>query len=174
MRQIRLAAAAIGVVLAMLAPQNASAAQPVRFPAFPFTGTFSAGLLCDFAIYTQPVDNDFQTVTVFFDSSGDAVKAIFTGSLFILLRNVNTGKTIIVNASGQGTTIPRPDGSSLNSGSGPGLIGVLAGDPAGRQLTLVIGRETFIGSAPDANGFTHISDLVIVGQSFDLCAVLAA
>ena len=173
MKRVRFVAIAVVMALALLAPQAASAAPPVRFPATPFTGTFPANLFCPFPIYTQPVGSHVQTLTVFVDAAGNPTKFLFTGSLFILLRNVDTGKTIVVNASGQGVLIPQPDGSALGSGSGPGLVGVAAGDPAGEQLTQIFGHETFTASAPDANGITHISDLVIVGRSVDLCAVLA-
>jgi hypothetical protein len=172
MRRVRIVGLAVVMAVALLAPQSVGAAAPVRFPAIPPTGTFPAGLFCAFPIYTQPAGSHVQTLTIFTDAAGNPTRFLFTGALSILLRDADTGKTIVVNASGQGVSIPQPDGSSLNYGSGPGLIGVAAGDPAGRQLTQVFGHETFTASAPDANGISHISNLVIVGRSIDLCAVL--
>lgn len=173
MKQLRLVALAVGVVLGVLAPQTASGAQPLRLPSQAFVGTFPAGQVCPFAVYTEPV-GPTQTLTFFFDGSGNVVRIAFTGSAFDLLRNVGTGKTIIENSSGQGTLIPQADGSLLGAGGGPGLFALFPGDSRGPALLAIDGRDTFTITAPDSSGATHITNLAIVGKVTDLCAVLAS
>lgn len=173
MKLLRLFAASTLIAFAALAPQAAGAAQPVRFPSQAFTGTFAAGVVCPFAVYTEPA-GPTQTETLFFDSAGNVTRIQFTGASLILLRNVDTQKTLIEHANGEGTLIPQPDGSLLGQGAGPGLFGLFAGDSFGPALLLVLGRDTFTITAPDASGATHIQNLVLTGQVIDLCAALAA
>lgn len=172
MKQLRLVVV-IGVALAVLVPQSASAAQPIRFPSQAFTGTFPAGQVCPFPVYTEPVGVT-QTVTVFLDGSGNVTRIQFTGASLILLRNADTGKTLVVHANGQGTLVAQPDGSFLASGGGPGLFALFPGDSGGPAMLMVQGRDTFTVTAPDANGVTHIQNLVLIGKVIDLCAALAA
>ena len=174
MRHVRLIAFAVVLAMALLSPQTAAAAgKPLRFPSQPPIGTFDAGLLCPFPVYTEPVGH-IQTVTLFFDTSGNVTKITFTGAGYELFRNVNTGKTAVLNVSGEGTLIPQADGSTLGFGAGPGLFGLFPGDSRGPALLQVFGRDTFRITAPDANGVTHITNLVLIGRVIDVCALLAA
>jgi hypothetical protein len=176
MKRWKLAAAALGVALALLVPQTASAAvkpKPVRSPSPAFIGTFDPGLVCPFAVYTEPV-GPTQTQTVYFDRTGNVVKIAFRGPAKTLLRNVDTGKTLIEDAGGPGTLLVQPDGSLLGSGGGAGLFALFPGDDRGPALLAVVGHETFTVTAPDANHVTHIVDLNIHGNVTDLCAALAA
>ncbi len=176
MRRWKFAAVALGVALALLVPQTASAAakpKPVRFPAPAFIGTFDRGQVCPFAVYTEPV-GPTQTETLYFDRNGNVVKIAFRGPAKTLLRNVDTGKTLIENSGGPGTLWPQPDGSLLGSGGGYGLFALFQGDDRGPALLAVVGHETFTITAPDINNVTHIVDLDIHGTVTDLCAALAA
>ena len=181
MRHLRLVTVAVVVALAVLAPQAVGAAgraAPVRFPNGAFVGTFPAGLFCPFPVYTQPVPIDrTQTVTVFFDASGNVLKLTFTGVQFTLLQNVTTGKTIVVNSSGMGTLIPQADGSFLGTGSGPGLFGLSSIEGGatvhGPGIFLDDGENSFTVTAPDLNHQTFIENLVVVGKVTSLCPVLA-
>jgi hypothetical protein len=91
-----------------------------------------------------------------------------------LFRNVDTGKTVVLNVSGEGTLIPQADGSTLGFGAGPGLFGLFPGDSRGPALLQVFGRATFTITAPDTHGVTHITNLVLIGKVIDVCALLAA
>jgi len=173
MKLLRIFAGATLMALAALTPQVAGAAQPVRFPSQAFTGTFPAGAVCPFAVYTEPA-GPTQAETLFFDSAGNLTRIQFTGASLILLRKVDTQKTLIEHANGQGTLIPQPDGSLLGSGGGPFLFGLFSGDSFGPALLLVNGRSSFTITAPDADGATHIQNLVLTGQVIDLCDALAA
>jgi hypothetical protein len=179
MRRSRLVVVATVLALAALAPQTASAkGEPARFPGGAFVGTFPAGLFCPFPVYTQPVPIDrTQTVTLFFDSSGNVTKITFTGVQYTLLQNVSTGKTIVVNSSGMGTLIPQPDGSLLASGGGPGLFGISAVEGGavvhGPGIFLLDGRDTFTVTAPDQNGQTLVENLVVKGAVTNMCDALA-
>jgi hypothetical protein len=179
MRLLKLVTVAV-VVLAVLAPQTSSAAgrgAPARFPNGAFIGTFPAGLFCPFPVYTQPVPIDrTQTVTLFFDKSGNVVKVTFTGVQYTLLENADTGKTIVVNSSGMGTLIPQPDGSALGTGGGPGLFGLSSIEGGatvhGPGIFLDDGENSFTVTAP-VNQQTFIENLVVVGKVTSLCPVLA-
>ena len=182
MRHLRLVTVAVVVALALLAPQTASAAgrgAPARFPNGAFIGTFPAGLFCPFPVYTQPVPIDrTQTVTLFFDKSGNVVKITFTGVQYTLLQNATTGKTIVVNSSGMGTLIPQPDGSLLGTGSGPGLFGLSSIEGGatvhGPGIFLDDGENSFTVTAPaPVTNQTLVENLVVVGKVTSLCPVLA-
>jgi len=158
----------IGIVLAALIPQPVGATPPTRIPTGALTGTIPAGLLCPFDIDTGLVGTKTQTETTYYDQAGNIIRQTFTGPLVIFLTNDSNRKTIVVNASGPGTVYPNPDGSSLNVGSGQGLIGLFPTDEGGPALLAVDGHESFT-RAPDGS----IHNLVIVGTVTDLCAVLA-
>jgi len=181
MRRIRLVVVAIGLAVAVLTPQSASAAgvgQPLRFPGGAFVGTFPAGLFCSFPVYTQPVPIDrTQTVTVFFDGSGNVKKLTVTGVEYILLQNTVTRKSIVVNSSGYGVDVFQPDGSILGTSGGPGLFGLssVEGGPTvhGPGIFLIEGSNSFTVTAPNADGQTFIENLVVNGKVTSLCPVLA-
>lgn len=168
MRRFFRIAVAVGIVAATQVPLPAGAAPPTRIPSGVIEGTIDAGLLCDFAIDTGLVGTKTQTMTTFYDRNGKVTRTTFTGPLVIFLINDSTGKRIVVNASGPGTTYPHPDKSSFNVGRGQGVIGLFPTDEGGPALLAVDGHETFT-RAPDGT----IHDLVIKGTVTDLCAVLA-
>jgi len=161
----------VGIAVLALIPQSAGAVRPVRTPLPPFVFSFVPGTptqLCDFQVDTAPAGAT-QTETDFVDQSGKLVRITFTGTNLISLTNHATGKTIVLNANGQGTLYPQPDGSFRGAGGGPGLFGLFQGDDRGPALILINGHESFT-ITPDG----HIRDLVIVGTVTDMCAVLAA
>ena len=169
MKRFRRIAVAAGIVAIALFPQTAAANAPTRFPSQPLVGTFDAGLLCPFAVFTTPVPvTRTQTQTLYFDKSGNIVRVTFTGSLYVLLQNAGTGKSVVLNASGAGTDYIQPDGSAIGQGSGPGLVGLFPTDQGGPALLYVVGRETF-----NVSPTGRITNLSIVGTVTDLCAVLA-
>jgi hypothetical protein len=171
MRRLVRIALAIGVVAVTQAPMSVGATPPVRSPTGAITGTVPAGLLCPFDVDIGLVGTRTQTETDFYDQNHVLLRMSFTGPLFFFLINDTTGKRIVVNASGPGTTYPRPPQpgpSSFNVGRGQGLIGLFPTDEGGPALLAVDGHESFT-RAPDGT----IHDLVITGTVTDLCAVLA-
>ncbi|HEV2477463.1 MAG TPA: hypothetical protein VGX22_13050 [Candidatus Dormibacteraeota bacterium] len=168
MRRFLRIAVAVGIVAATQVPLTAGAAPPTRFPTIAITGTIPAGFLCAFDVDTGPVGTKTQTETDFYDGNHNLIRQTFTGPLFIFLINDSTGKRIVENASGPGTTYPHSDGSSFNVGRGQGLIGLFPTDEGGPALFAVDGHDTFT-RAPDGS----IHNLVITGTVTDLCAVLA-
>src|ERR1700730_15069122 len=81
MRHWKFAAVALGVTLALLLPQTASAAakpKPVRFPWPPFIATFDPRQVCPFAVSAEPA-GPTQTETLCFDRNGNVVKIAFRG-----------------------------------------------------------------------------------------------
>lgn len=168
MRRLIRVALVIGIVAATQAPLSAGAVPPTRLPTGALTGTIPAGLLCPFDVDTGLVGTRTQTETDFFDQGGHLIRQTFTGPLFIFLINDSTGKKIVENASGPGTTFPHADGSSFNVGRGQGLVGLFPTDEGGPALLAIDGLETFT-RAPDGS----IHSLVITGTVTDLCAVLA-
>jgi hypothetical protein len=170
MRHLRLVSAAVGFVLLALVPQSVGAAAPLRFPGTPFIGSLVPGTdheVCPFQVDTAPVAYS-QVITVFFDSSGNPTRALFTGRAIIEITNHATGKRIVLNASGPGTLYFQPDGSNLGVGGGPSLFGLVPGDDGGPALLYIKGRVTFT-QTPDG----HIHNLTTVGPVSDMCAALA-
>jgi hypothetical protein len=168
MRRLLRIVLAIGIVAVAQAPLSVGATPPTRLPTPAITGTFPAGLLCPFDVDVGLVGTRTQTETDFYDRNHNLIRQTFTGPLFFFLINDSSGKKIVVNASGPGTTYPHPDGSSFNFGRGQGLIGLFPTDEGGPALLAVDGHETFT-RAPDGT----IHNLVVEGTVTDLCAVLA-
>lgn len=171
MRRLIRVAFAIGLVALSQVPISVGASPPTRFPTQPVAGTFPAGLFCptNFDIDVALVGTSVQTETDFRDQTGTVVRMMFTGPEYFSLKNDSTGKQVVVSASGPGNTYPKPDGSSFNVGSGPGLVGLFPSDEGGPALFTIVGHETFT-RAPDGT----IHNLAIVGTVTDLCAVLAS
>jgi len=171
MRRLIRIALAIGIVALTQAPLSVGATPPTRFSTQAIEGTFPAGLLCTFDVDIGLVGTRTQTETDFFDKNHNLIRQAFTGPLFFFLINDSTGKRIVVNASGPGTTYPlppQPSQSSFNVGRGQGLIGLFPTDEGGPALLAVDGLATF-NRAPDGTIF----NVVTKGTVTDLCAVLA-
>src|SRR5436309_2797251 len=98
MRRI-LIASTLGALLLALATSPVLAAKPDRqFIGGPSEFVLSSEI-CGFDVMlSAPTNKEYDTV--FFDRSGDPVREIISGKLFITLTNVDTGKSIDVNASG--------------------------------------------------------------------------
>jgi hypothetical protein len=180
MRRLRLVVFAVALAAAVLIPR--ARAPPASDRRFGFqaalsSARFRAGLFCPFPVYTQPVPIDrTQTVTVFFDGSGNVKKLTVTGVEYILLQNVDTGKSIVVNSSGYGVNVFNPDGSISATGGGPGLFGLSSVEGGatvhGPGLFLVDGRFSYTVTAP-VNNQSFVEDLVVSGKVTSLCPVIA-
>ncbi len=100
MRRI-LISSILGALLLALAASPALAAKPDRqFIGGPFEFVLSSEI-CGFDVMLSSTTNN-EYDTTFFDHSGEPVREIISGKLFITLTNVDTGKSIDVNASGPG------------------------------------------------------------------------
>jgi hypothetical protein len=68
---------------------------------------------CAFPVHVDfPVNKEYGTITTAPDGS---TIVVLTGALFITFTNETTGKAVTVNASGPGTDITSPDGSTLTA-----------------------------------------------------------
>lgn len=156
---ILLAAAVLGVALA-IAPL-ASADRPIRvqLPAADATGQFCE----DFPVLVHPTRNN-EYATIF--SSG---AVLVTGALRVEVTNLDSGETVELNIPGPGFF--SPDGSRL-TGTGPWLLfgeaGFLGpGSPAGVLFVSARFVLTF-----DSQG--NVTSFTSNGHSEDICAALAA
>jgi hypothetical protein len=98
MRRI-LISSTLGALLFALAASPALAAKPDRqFIGGPFEFVLPSEV-CGFDVMLSSTTNN-EYDTTFFDQSGAPVREIISGKLFVTLTNVDTGKSIDVNASG--------------------------------------------------------------------------
>jgi hypothetical protein len=68
---------------------------------------------CAFPVHVDfPMNKEYGTITTAPDGS---TIVVVTGALFITFTNETTGKAVTVNASGPGTDITSPDGSTLTA-----------------------------------------------------------
>jgi hypothetical protein len=88
---------------------SAAAAKPTRefLPAPEFI-QFAAGELCDFPVRIDVLINK-EYGTTFFDEFGQPTHTIVAGRLVLRLVNLDTSKSVIVNASGPGLVVYEGD-----------------------------------------------------------------
>src|SRR3954447_12390471 len=102
---------ALGLVLALAAP--VAAAKPDR--SFAEAGDIPVIGYCDFDVIERPLSNN-EYFTTFFDSDGNVTRSHVAGHLVLELINVETGHSIVVNASGPGRFVDDADGTTVLTG----------------------------------------------------------
>jgi hypothetical protein len=104
-----------GVVLAFLVGAAVAPGDPgngaVRIPA-PIQGRDLGPQVCGFPIHFEPIVNNQYLIHDTTLPDGTEIQQ-FTGNLVVRFTNLDTGKTIVENASGPGTYTFYPDGSFL-------------------------------------------------------------
>ena len=137
--------------------------KPVREPVpSPPDETFPAGQLCAFPVFVETLRNN-EILTTFSDG-----RQRVTGALKVRLTNVDTGESLIVNASGPGWQTETATMFDV-SGQGHWLLFQFPGDQPGPGIFLYRGNIHFV--------FDFATETVTVlsatGSRRDLCAVLA-
>jgi hypothetical protein len=155
-------AAVLGSALAVPALANQPLIQP--FPNVP--GEFPAGVACPFAVAHTPVSGN-ETDKQYFDRAGNFVKEIITGGFHERLTNVDTGKSLIQNASGVARITPNPNGTYTLIETGEN--GILDPSVNSGDLTHLSGRAIFNVSAD----FSTLTLISIQGATTDLCTALS-
>ncbi len=154
--------AALVVASSVVAAPPAAAQKPVKepLPAHPDEVFID---ICAFPVMVQEVVNKTKTIT-FPDG-----RVIYSGALKVRFTNLETQKSIVVNASGPGVQTPRNDGGFRLKATGhwywlfeAGFLG--PGAPA--QLLLTVGRVVFT-----VTGTGEAS--LVGGRRTDLCQRLA-
>jgi hypothetical protein len=125
---------------------------------------------CSFPVHIDwLVNREYATVSTLPDGS---LVLDVTGALIASTSNVLTGRTIQVNASGPGTVVVAPDGSTTSSARGlvflPGTNLVELGFPS--NLVVTSGAWGYT----QASGFGEVSDVVGTPHVLtDVCAALS-
>jgi hypothetical protein len=171
MRKVALLIATVGLFV-LLSPLATASGQPTRTPVpdSNYTATFPAGVACPgFALQTEPVRNETFSTAFPAEPNGD-VRQINTGNLVERFTNLNTGKSIVVNASGQGISVFHADGSITLTGGGPSYFTDTspANSPPGPATFLITGR--FLITVTPSGQATLVS---YSGILFDICAALS-
>ena len=144
------------LMAAMIVSAVAWAAAPVKETTI--TGNFFVSAeSCGFAVILEPRQDKIRFFT-FADG-----RELLTGSYVATATNVETGKSIKVNLSGQGVFRPNPDGSGIFTARGVTLLI----DPG--SLQLIAGPILF---EFDANG-NVIGQTVVSNSAKDVCAALS-
>jgi hypothetical protein len=99
------------LVLALAAP--VAAAKPDR--SFADTGDIPIEGYCAFDVIEHPLVNK-EYATTFFDRAGDVTRSHVAGRLVLELINVDSAKSIVVEASGPGRFVDDPDGLTVYTG----------------------------------------------------------
>ena len=152
------------MVAALATPVGA--AQPTRefLPAPPFI-EFGAGELCSFPVRIDVLVNK-EYGTTFFDAAGNPTHTIVTGSLVLRLVNVDTSKSVVVNAGGPGLVLYEGDNIRVTL-RGRSLIFL----PSDHLLYLNSGQVVEFG-----NGTIQPVVLPVIsqiGHRVDYCPILA-
>lgn len=136
--------------------------KPVRQPLPSPHTTFAAGQLCDFPVAVQTLQNN-EIVTTFSDG-----RQRVTGALKIRLTNVDTGESLIVNASGPGWQTETATMFEV-SGQGRWVLFQFPGDQPGPGIFLYRGNLHFV--VDFATG--SVTVLSATGSPRNLCADVA-
>jgi hypothetical protein len=161
-----LATCIVGLAAAALAG-SAAADKPDRGPAPGLPFDFPAGLVCPFAVSGIPTENR-QHQTVFANG-----KVAFNGYFEAQLTNVDTGKSITLNASGAVRVTEAGDDVRIQS-SGPLIWFLFPGDAGPGDVTtgrtyLVKGNTEVLADPATFAFHSFETD----GNVTDLCAELA-
>src|SRR5579862_8190647 len=124
MRKLIIGAVAVAAVALLGVPVAARAAtptnsgwMPVTNPAPPYlAGGTGTGSACSFQVDIAVVVNDELMDTISLPG-GDSITQV-VGKLVLSFKNDNTGKTLVEDVSGPSTTLNRPDGSGVETGTG--------------------------------------------------------
>ena len=146
---------ALGLVLVLAAP--VAAAKPDR--SFADAGDILVSGYCDFDVIEHPVSNN-EYFTTFVDRDGNITRSHVAGRLVLELINVDTGDSIVVNASGPGSFVDDAEGTTVLTG-GTWILN-FAG-----EFFMLNGRGVF---RVDANGETIVA---VHGHVTELCPLLA-
>jgi len=99
----------LSTLLLAASAASAAAAKPTReFLPAPAFIEFGAGELCAFPVRIDVLVNQ-EYGTTFFDAAGNPTHTIVTGSLVLGLVNVDTSKSVVVNAGGPGLVVYEGD-----------------------------------------------------------------
>jgi hypothetical protein len=158
------------IVLLVTAPA-ASALTKERSPLHLATEPILLPGFCEFPITYQDLSGG-GTQTLTFDSEGNFVQ-IFVHAHLISQLSAN-GNTITFNNSGTLRVVPQPDGTDLVTLTGHSQNadqGLLTGE---RFAEIDIGRVVIVSRFNPETGFNDFLSIERSGQSFDVCAALAA
>lgn len=131
--------------------------------------SFRPGRVCSFALAGTPVMNNQFIKTYPADANGD-VRVLVEGALKERVTNVNSGTSIVVNVSGPSTQIVHPDGTSVLTFDGSGLVLFNARfNPLGPHTYIYTGHTVISISADGILTPLSTTDK----QPFDVCAALS-
>lgn len=130
------------------------------------TVTTTAGQVCPFALQQEVLVNQEYGI-IFTDAAGQPTHIIITGRFVVRLTNLDSGNSMVLNASGPGTLTFNADGTLTLDAQGPATALLLASDAGGPSAFYDEGRAIVV------IGATGIVSRVFVGHEVDLCAALA-
>jgi hypothetical protein len=118
--------------------------------------------------YDVVVNKEYGTITTLADGT---VSVKESGKLKIRATNVDSGKSILLVASGPGTVLLPPDGSLSVNGQGHWLISNPEAIAATFGLPGVMLTSGNLTERIDRHG--NITDLSVTGRATDVCALLS-
>lgn len=167
MRRIALIAAVVTAFgLAAGSPAAASSSGGWE-PAPSSPATAPAGSRCDFAVHLDQVVDDVQKRVLATYPDGSVQREEYKGPLIVRVTNVDTGKSVDVNASGHAFVDYHPDGSYTWSWTGPVLMGF--GDASNHAKGLYLLTGEYIVDFVDGYRLVRYAE----GAERDLCAELS-
>lgn len=166
-----LALVALALLAVMAAPSVARAdPPPPTVEELPeFNVKFAAGEVCDFELRFRSVQNDIVRKT-FYDANGDPKRAVEKGTFIVKAKNLETGDSLVRNASGPVFIWFNPDGSAHVSAPRRQILLLFEADEDGPGLFFIRGPYDNTWDIT-ADGIFH--NLDINGIVTDLCAELS-
>ena len=149
-----------------LSAQPAAAKAPSRDPYLQDPVTFAAGDVCSFSVKLENVQGG-QTLTTY--ASG---LVRITGAVWTRVTNLDTGKSITINAGGPATITPNSDGTFTVKASGRTLFFFFAGDLGEGRDGALLRMTGLVVEAVSADFTQLISFKHSSGTTEDLCQTL--
>ncbi|KAA2253891.1 hypothetical protein F0L68_31980 [Solihabitans fulvus] len=144
---------------------------PVTKPVTYTTQDFPAGVVCRFHTRLEFLANEVVTRT-WSNDAGAPVFATATGKLVIRVTNVDSGRSVDRDISGNGTlSYPTPDSYVL---SGPGIAAALTTQDTPHNKFVVVSERGYIAErVVMVGGQKRRTVLHLIGPYEDLCHTLA-
>jgi hypothetical protein len=148
-------------------PAPASAAGPIHIKLEPAGSSVVMGA-CSFGVeFTELIVHG--NLLEFVDKAGEFKRTIIAGNFVVKVTNLETGKSLALNISGQFIFTPNPDGSMTLSAHGQNLFFTVDPDPF-----VVFHRGRAVLNVTVSGELLALVFNELNGQSQDICQALAS
>jgi hypothetical protein len=130
--------------------------------------TVPAGALCPFALQADVVADKVMTQVVSTFANGSPREQVYVGELIFRFTNVDGGKSVVRNLSGDGLVEYQPDGAATWTYAGPAAFAFFPGDSLAAGFWVLHGLHVIEVAADGSRRQLVVDD----GPKENLCTTL--